>query len=146
LSLLFGPIAMWDLRLLGLGRRIPIRAMHALVPWAIGGFALTAVSGVTFLMAEPTEYIYNPAFQFKMLFLTLAGVNALLFYPTVGRCAMAGAPGDDAPAAAKLMALASLSFWIAVIVCGRLLTFYRPAWCDAHPAGWLLACVPLSMR
>ncbi len=55
LSLLIGTLVPWDLRLLGVGRRIPLAAAHQFVPWVIAGFALTAISGVMFLMAEPSE-------------------------------------------------------------------------------------------
>ena len=144
LTLLFGPVVVWDLRLLGLGRRIPIGALHALVPWVLIGYATTAVSGVAFLMTEPLEYIYNPAFQFKVLFMALAGLNALAFYLTVGRRTLARGADEEAPRAAKVMAVASLFLWLAVIVCGRLLTFYRPGWCGAAPRGWLSTCIPAA--
>jgi hypothetical protein len=79
LSLLVGTIVMFDLRLLGLGRRISIAALHKLIPWGLGGYAVNLVSGSFFLMAEPDQYIYNPAFHFKMLFMAVAGFNALSF-------------------------------------------------------------------
>ena len=146
LSLLFGTIALWDLRLLGVGKRIPIRALHALVPWGLVGYGVSAASGLTFLMTEPVEYIYNPAFQFKVLFMALAGLNALAFYLTVGRRTLTRGAQEEAPRTAKVMAAASLVFWVAVIVCGRLLTFYRPGWCGADAPGWLSTCIPLKVR
>jgi hypothetical protein len=51
------------------------------------------------------------------------------------------APSLDAPRRAKLIALISLSAWIAVIVCGRMLTFYRPGPCVGD-RGVLLTCNP----
>ncbi len=36
------------------------------------------------------------------------------------------APGARVPLILKLVGGASLSLWLAVLVCGRLLTFYRP--------------------
>src|SRR3954447_1770703 len=72
LSLLVGTIWLFDLRLLGLAPRIPIRALHQLVPWGVAGYALTLVSGLLFLIAEPDQYVYNPAFQFKALFMVAA--------------------------------------------------------------------------
>lgn len=142
LSLLLGPLAVWDLRLLGVGRRIPIGAAHQFVPWVLGGFAVSAISGVAFLMAEPTEYIYNVAFHFKVLFMVLAGVNAMTFYMTVGRRTLPRGADESAPAAAKVMAVLSLLFWIGVIVSGRLLTFYRPGWCGGVITGIVADCVP----
>ena len=145
LSLLVGALVPWDLRLLGVGRRIPIAAANQLIPWALAGFALTALSGVMFLMTEPTEYIYNVAFHFKVLFMIAAGVNALTFYVSVGRRTLALGSNHDAPPAARVMAAASLLLWMGVIVSGRLLTFYRPGWCGDTPALAVVAdCVPTA--
>jgi hypothetical protein len=142
LSLLFGTIVVWDLRLLGVARRIPFAALHELGKWTLVGFALSAGSGVMFLMTEPTEYIYNPSFHLKMACLVVAGLNAAAFYVMgYGRAVTRGAQ-DVAPRVAKVFAVISLLAWLGVIVFGRLLTFYRPAWCDSRPAGFLSDCVP----
>src|SRR5690349_9340616 len=63
LSLLVGTIGMFDLRLLGFGKRIPISALHKLIPWGLSGFFLSLVTGIMFLMTEPDQYIYNVAFH-----------------------------------------------------------------------------------
>ena len=55
LTLLFGVIATWDLRLLGMAKRVPILAFHRLVPFAVLGFAINAIRGSMFLMTEPEE-------------------------------------------------------------------------------------------
>ena len=80
LSLLIGAIGLFDLRLLGLAKRIPIAALHRLIPWGLTGYGINIVSGAMFLMTEPDQYIYNPAFHFKLLFMGVAGFNALAFY------------------------------------------------------------------
>jgi hypothetical protein len=142
LTLLFGSIATWDLRLLGVAKRVPIAAFHRLVPFAILGFAINAASGSMFLMTEPDQYIYNPAFHFKLLFLALAGLNVLLFYLTMFRRVSALGAGTAAPYAARINGAASLVFWIGVIICGRLLTFYRPDPCGRGEAiGFLANCI-----
>src|SRR5687767_15833213 len=83
LTLLFGSIAAWDLRLLGLAKTVPIAAFHRLVPWAVTGFAINASSGMFFLMTTPNQYVYNPAFHLKMFCVLLAGANVLVFYLTI---------------------------------------------------------------
>ena len=127
LSLLIGTIGILDLRMLGLAKRLPLAAVHDLVPWGIAGYALNVMTGVCFFTGEPGEYIENVAFQLKMSFMLLAGINVLVFYSTVFRQVEALRPGEDAPLAAKIIVGASLFLWVAVMCCGRMLTFFRPA-------------------
>ena len=143
LTLLFGSIGAWDLRLLGVAKRVPLVAFHRLVPIAIAGFCINATSGSLFLMTEPNQYIYNSAFHFKLLFLALAGLNVLVFYLTTFRHVKALGPGAATPHVAKISGAASLAFWMAVIICGRLITFYRPVPCedDIHPVGFIAHCI-----
>ena len=126
LTLLFGSIAAWDLRLLGFAKQAPIAAFHRLVPFAILGFAINATSGAFFLMTDPDQYVYNPAFHLKMLCVMLAGANAVLFYLTMFRRVKGLGPGAQGPALTKLSGAVSLVLWITVIICGRMITFYRP--------------------
>jgi uncharacterized membrane protein len=137
---------MESLHLLGLGKRIPIAAAHRLVPWGLAGFAINITSGSTFLLTEPNQYIYNPSFHFKVLFVTLAGLNALSFYAISWRRATADTASPDAPRYAKVVAAVSLSLWIGVIVAGRLLTFYRPGDCPATGPGFIADCIPRTRR
>ena len=141
LCLLVGAIGSFDLRLLGVARRVPIAAVHRLIPWGIAGFVLNVCSGLLFLLTEPDQYIYNPSFHLKVLFLAIAGINASLFYVTSYRQVFGASPSLDAPRRAKMIALVSLCAWMTVIVCGRMLTFYRPGGCIS-PQGVLLTCEP----
>jgi hypothetical protein len=139
LSLLVGCIGTFDLRLLGVGKRIPIASLHKLIPFGLLGYGINILSGSMFLMTEPDQYIYNPSFHFKLLFMGIAGFNALSFYLTVYRRTVAT---DQPPRLAKIIAATSLCMWIAVIVCGRLLTFYRPGDCGPGGPGFLAECIP----
>ena len=141
LCLLVGAIGSFDLRLLGVARRVPIAAVHRLIPWGIAGFVLNACTGMLFVLTEPDQYIYNPSFHLKVLSLAIAGANAGLFYLTTFRQVFGPAPVLDAPRRAKAIALVSLCAWMTVIVCGRMLTFYRPGGCLGEP-GILLTCEP----
>ena len=108
---------------------MPIAAFHRLVPFSVAGFGLNAASGSMFLMTEPNQYIYNPAFHFKLLFLTLAGVNIVVFYALFFRRVRTLGAGTRPPAGLKVIGAVSLACWAAVIICGRLITFYRPTGC-----------------
>jgi Na+/citrate or Na+/malate symporter len=146
LCLLVGCIGTFDLRLLGVARRVPIAAVHRLIPWGLLGFVINISSGVLFVLTEPDQYIYNPSFHIKLLFIMIAGVNAGLFYLSSYRQVFGANPSLDAPLRAKLIAAVSLGAWITVIVCGRLITFYRPAPCLGEQHGLLLECAPEKQR
>ena len=141
LTLLVGTIGAFDLRLLGLGRRIPIGAMHRFIPLGIAGFALNVCTGLLFLLTDPDQYIFNPSFHFKLLCLAIAGLNAGAFYVTSFRHVCRQAT-YDAPPRARIIAAISLCAWMGVITGGRLLTFYRPGPCPEHPQTLLLECDP----
>lgn len=142
LTLLFGSIAAWDLRLLGMCKHVPLRAFHRLVPVAVLGFAINVSSGSMFLMTDADQYVYNPAFHLKLLFLSLAGLNVLVFYLTMFRRVNALGPAGADPYSAKVAGAVSLICWMSIIVCGRMITFYRPFLCrEDDVIGFLAHCV-----
>ena len=124
MALLVGCIGAIDLRTLGLARGLPLRPLNDLLPWALAGFAINLMSGLAIYAGNPEGY-QSGAFFFKMVCLLLAGLNGLLFYSSgFNRELSAVGPGEDAPLAAKLTAVASLVLWVAVIFWGRMLTFF----------------------
>lgn len=130
LSLLIGTVGLFDLRMLGVGRGIPMDALHRLVPWGVGGYLTNVTTGFLFVTSAPDQYVYNPAFQVKLALMAVAGLNVLVFY----RFTFAGvreSGAGDAPLRAKVAAGVSLFCWLGVIVCGRLITYFRPPyhWC-----------------
>jgi hypothetical protein len=126
LSLLLGTVGVYDLRVLGMAKGIPPSALHRLIPLGIGGFVVNVLTGIVFFFGFPEQYAYNNAFRFKLAFMALAGVNVLVFYSTAFRELNALAAGADAPLRSKIITGVSLSSWVCVLVCGRLLTFFRP--------------------
>jgi hypothetical protein len=135
LCLLMGSVGLFDLRLLGLLRGIPVAAMHRLVPFGVAGFVLSLASGTVFVSSSPDQYLYNPAFQIKMGLLALAGANMVLFYLFAAKGLRGLGPDDMAPWPARLFTLVSLASWTGVIAAGRVITAFRPpawfwcAWC-----------------
>lgn len=131
LSMLIGAVGLFDLRMLGFVKTIPLAAMHKLVPFGVAGFLLNVTTGVMFITTVPDQYLYNPAVQSKLLFLAAAGINMLLFYLLCYRQVSATHATTTALTKAKIFALISLTCWLGVIACGRLITFYRPPfyWC-----------------
>jgi hypothetical protein len=127
LSLLIGTVGLFDLRVLGMARAVPIGAIHRLIPFGVGGYVVNVLTGIVFFFGHPDQYFYNDAFRFKALFMTLAGLNVLAFYGTAAfRELKTLQPGTDPPLRTKIIAGTSLSLWLGVLICGRLLTFFRP--------------------
>jgi hypothetical protein len=126
LSLLLGSVGLFDLRVLGVAKAIPPAALHRMVPFGVAGFLLNLLTGMAFFSGFPEQYAYNMAFRVKLVLLGLAGLNVLLFYSTAFGAVRTMKPGEDAPFWPKLLCGLSLGFWLGVLVCGRLLTFFRP--------------------
>ncbi len=126
LSVLIGTIGMFDLRLLGFAKRVPIVALHRLIPLGIAGFALNATTGVLFLSGFPDQYIFNAAFRVKVALILIAGFNVVFFYRRVFRRLHDLHPDQPPPLAARIVGGVSLTCWIGVMCAGRLLTFFRP--------------------
>jgi hypothetical protein len=126
LSLLLGTVGLFDLRVLGMSKDIPAAALHRLVPWGIAGYGLNLATGVMFFSGYPDQYAYNSAFHFKLAFMVLALLNVVVFYSVAFKDVRTLPAGADAPRHAKIITAVSLCSWLAVLVCGRLLTFYRP--------------------
>ena len=124
LSLLVGTVGLFDLRLLGMAKGLPPGLLSRLIPWGMAGFGINLITGTLFFVGNPSKYINNIAFYFKMTFVLLAGINVLVFYLTMAKKVEALGSGEDAPLGAKVFAGASLLLWIGIMTAGRLLTFY----------------------
>jgi hypothetical protein len=128
--LLIGGVGLFDLRLLGVAKGLPVATVRRLLPWGVTGFILCVVTGFMFVTgmranvpSNPYDVIKsNPWLQLKFLFIGLAGLNLLTFYVTgLDRAVDKLGAGEDAPALAKVIAAASLFFWLGVIYFGRLI-------------------------
>jgi len=121
---LVGSIIVFDLRLLGLSKALPVclLARHVL-PWSFGALLLIVPSGLMMFIAHAGDFISNTAFVVKMTLLLCAGINAAVFHAGVFRGAASWDSGVATPVAAKLHALLSLIIWAGVLACGRLLAY-----------------------
>ena len=131
LALLIGSVGVFDLRMLGVGRGIAYLDMHKLVKVGVFGYSLNLMTGVMFLTTAPDQYIYNPAFQTKLFFMFIAGLNVLWFYTTYSERVKTTDSIASVVQQAKLIAVISLLCWTMVIIGGRLITYFRPPyhWC-----------------
>jgi hypothetical protein len=126
LCLLYGVIAVVDLRLIGAFKNIAYEWVHGLINLAVAGFLINVVTGVLFYIGDPFRYTPNQSFQFKMVCLVLAGINLLIFTFKVKDEAKHVGPGSSTSVLAKCVGAASILLWTGVIAGGRLIPFYGP--------------------
>ena len=129
LSVAVGLLFFTDLRLMGvLFKKIPLTdVLHQLRPWMLGGFIAIFISGGLLFLAEATVLVSSPAFAFKLVFLALAGINALYFEFVIARRPEVKENRAVLPSSVRYAGFASLTLWTLVIISGRLIP-YLPAW------------------
>ena len=116
IALLLGNLVLFELRLLGLARSLPLAALaRATLSLSLAGFGLAAFSGLLMFAGHPLELLANRLFTIKMGLLMLAGGNAALFH---GR---GGVQRLDLMA--RLQTVVSLCLWLAVLGCGRFIAY-----------------------
>ena len=123
LCMLIGGAGLLDLRLMGLFRGLPIRHVKAMMPWAIAGFVINAITGALFLTMQPHLYLTSGVWWSKVAFIVFAGANALFFETRLAVPALAMDPDADTSSAMKLVGAFSLFSWFAVLYCGRMLPY-----------------------
>jgi hypothetical protein len=139
LALVFGTIAIIDLRLLGIAstQRSFRRMSSDILKWTWAAFALTALTGALMFTTNARVYYHNSFFRTKMLLLALSGINMLVFERTAGRTIHNWDRAPSAPTVGKAVAALSLAMWISIICMGRLIGFTtsRAAFAAPPPAG-----------
>ena len=122
--ILVGAVIMFDLRVLGVSKRVPVRMLaQYLLPWATGALLLIVPAGFLMFSADATTMISNRAFVIKMVLLMLAATNAAAFHLGAFRNVDQWNQGTTAPGSARLHAATSLLIWLGVITCGRMIAY-----------------------
>jgi hypothetical protein len=122
--LLVGSVVGFDLRLLGLSKRISVVALaRHLLPWSRLGLVLVMATGVMMFSAHAGDFFASFVFRLKMVLVLLGLLNVAFFHSRVFRSVSRWDVGAAAPAAARIAAALSLVCWLAVISCGRLLAY-----------------------
>jgi uncharacterized membrane protein len=125
LTMVFGSIAMLDLRLLGLANRSRgVRQLsEEILPWTWTAFVIAAISGVLMFISAATKYFDNIPFRIKILLLALAGLNMAVFQTTGYRSVAAWNDDVKTPRPARIAAGFSIALWIGVVFAGRWIGF-----------------------
>ncbi|PCJ22946.1 MAG: hypothetical protein COA96_13025 [SAR86 cluster bacterium] len=120
-ALVVGSILMVDLRLLGLAaKRYPITTLSKeLVPWSIGAFVIAVITGAGMFITRAASHVVNPAFQWKMALLLLAGLNMAYFHFRVYKHVERWNSSASPPTQVKIIGGLSLFLWSGVMLAGR---------------------------
>jgi len=122
--ILVGSAVMFDLRLLGFSRTLPVdeTARH-LLRWSRSSLLVVIPTGFLLFAVEATATWANPAFRVKLLLIALAGLNAFAFHRWTFKGVAGWNQGSVSPPAARLAGVASIALWTGVITCGRLIAY-----------------------
>ena len=125
ISLMFGSISIFDLRLVGwIFKNDPVTEVYEqLIGWTYFGFGLVVLTGTLLFISEPVRCYQSWWYWGKMVLVILGGVNAKYFewftYKSVGDWNTS----PNLPGMARMAGLASLVIWTAVITVGRFFAF-----------------------
>jgi hypothetical protein len=118
-----GLVIMMDLRLVGLAfTHAPLAVIQRrLFPWQMATFVPSTATGILLFCVDPLRYYRNVLFLAKLVFLALAGLNALAFHLKTYRRAEGWDEDPQVITTARLAGAASLLLWSLTIVCSRLI-------------------------
>ena len=121
LAISTGILIWFDFRLLGWGmKHQPISLIHKqIMPYAVFGFLVMFVTGVLLFWSEAEKCYLSGFFRAKVLFLFLAGFNALIFEFKTKKTIEEWDKYPVPPIKARLAGLLSIISWAAVIIAGR---------------------------
>jgi hypothetical protein len=124
LTLVFGTIAIVDLRLLGLASvQRPFSRVAEIVRWTWAAFGLTILTGSLMFITNASVYFSNLQFRWKILLIALSGLNIVVFELTCGRNVHRWDKDKAAPPLGKLAGILSLILWVSIIFLGRWVGF-----------------------
>ena len=121
LGIVVGMSAIISCRVLGVARSVPLRQLEPLFRVIWWAFALNATTGVVLFIAAAAEKAYQEIFYLKLVFIAIALFTA----HRIRRTIFHHAPDvvGSTPRQAKMLAAASLFFWMGAIVAGRLMAY-----------------------
>ncbi len=124
LAMVYGTIAIVDLRLLGFAssKRSFQRMASEILKWTWLAFVLSLITGALMFTTNASVYYHNTFFRVKMLFLLMSGINMMIFEWTTLRQVHTWDKGS-APTSGKIAAVLSLVLWTGTIFVGRWIGF-----------------------
>ena len=126
IATLFGSVLAFDLRLMGLWRRVPLGALEVpTLTLAACGFAIAVASGAALISTNGTEYLGNPflIIKFSAIGLGLANILVVQFLPA-WRSRAIEPHGQRQRLALRLVGATSLACWLAAVAAGRMIGYW----------------------
>ena len=125
LTVSLGLLLLIDLRMLGYALpNIPATQLAQRVQWPmLLGFTVMIITGLLLVYAIPVRSSQSLWFRIKVVLLIAAFVNAILFHRKMAAAGDSWDTSPKAPPNLRLGAALSISFWIGIVICGRLIAY-----------------------
>lgn len=146
IALFVGTAMMMDLRLLGVSfGGVPVSEFTGrMLRWTRGGFVVMVITGLLLFYSSPLRYYHNVFFRAKMILMVLVGINIWLFHGRIHRRVAEWDLHAVPPRSARTAGALSLTFWLLIVVFGRMIA-YNWFDCDLQPqpgwVNWAAGCV-----
>ena len=126
IATLFGSILVLDLRLIGIGRRVPLAPLSLSIgPVAATGFLVAATTGVGLLATKATEYVGNPFLLIKFPAIALGLINVAVVRSTEAwRAQYTRDLRPDEQRLLRILGGISLVCWLTAIAAGRMIAYW----------------------
>lgn len=118
MGVLVGISLILAMRVLGLGKAIPVNAMAPYWRIAVAGFVVNLLSGVALFMGSASTLFFNTAFWAKII---LVIIGLALTWWLVKICIRGT---GEVTTAHKRFASAAVSAWAGALIAGRLIGYY----------------------
>lgn len=124
MATLVGLQGLINLRVLGVGRGLPIPALRRFMKCVWIGFWINLMTGILLFLITPDKFFNNTLFRFKIGFIVAGLVlGALLNTSLLSVGDEYASLNRNPPARDKLLAVLSLACWTSAIVAGRYLAY-----------------------
>jgi hypothetical protein len=124
LALVVGVILVIDLRILGIPRSMPVKPLRQLMLLVWFGFTINLLTGFALFTADAVKFYESPTFRFK-LGAVFMGVTLAVFLnaSVLRRASEPPLSATKIPGFAKVLAVASILFWLSAIGLGRYVAY-----------------------
>lgn len=123
---LVGSAFLFDFRLLGVSKRIPVTDLAShLLPWSRWSLLLVIPSGFILFMTQAKSLGTNYIFGIKLTLILLAFTNAGYFHRYTLRSVSNWDHLKPTPVSARAAGIISLVLWTGVLTCGRFLAYFE---------------------